>query len=50
MLHCNIEVEGFGGVGEDLVGKSISDLLDKSLGSKVGRPADRGELNWLAKW
>lgn len=33
---CGIEVEGFGGVGEEFVGKLVGDLLNEELSSYIG--------------
>jgi hypothetical protein len=45
----DIEVEGLGGVGEELVGKGVGDLLDKSLSSQVCRARDGRQSDVFAK-
>jgi hypothetical protein len=49
VLHSNIEIEGLGRVRKDFVGQGIRNLLDQSLRSGVGRPADRSEVDRLAE-
>src|SRR5699024_8645154 len=38
----HVQIEGFGGVCEELVREGIGDLLDEQLGSHVGWPTHRG--------
>jgi hypothetical protein len=49
VFNSNIKIEGLGGVGEDLVGKCVCNLLGQDLRSDVRRPTDRGIGDWLAK-
>jgi hypothetical protein len=48
-LRGNVEIEGLGGVGEQLVGKRVCDLLDECLSSQVCRTGDIRQRDVLAK-
>jgi hypothetical protein len=49
LLEGHIEVESLRGVGEDLVGQLVCDLLNEQLGRHVGRARDGGQGHGLAK-
>ena len=50
LLSGDVEIEGLGRVGIDLVRELVRNLLDKELSGNVGRTRDVGEGNVSAKW
>lgn len=48
-LSRNVEIEGFGGIGVELVGEGEGDLLNQCLRGNVCRAANGGERQLLAE-